>query len=160
AGGVAGGGRAALLRIPRRAARDLRPAARGLGRVRVRRSARAVRRRLRRDEGGRLLVRLRREMRSPRILETTLRDGSYAIDFQFTARDTELICRELERAGFDLIEVGHGIGLGADEAGKGDAAESDESYMRAAASALERARWGMFCIPGIATLRHLDLAAA
>jgi 4-hydroxy-2-oxovalerate aldolase len=95
----------------------------------------------------------------PAILEVTLRDGSYAINFQFTARDTAIICTKLEEAGFRRIEVGHGIGLGASRAGKGQAAETDEAYMRAAASALTVAKWGMFCIPGIATLEDLDLAA-
>ena len=41
----------------------------------------------------------------------------------------------------------------------GVAAETDEGYMRAAADTLKRANWGMFCIPGIATLEHVDLAA-
>ncbi len=97
--------------------------------------------------------------KSPQILETTLRDGSYAINFQFTAADTAIICAELERVGFDLIEIGHGVGLGASQKGKGQAAESDETYMRAAAEALSRARFGMFCIPGIAELGHVDMAA-
>ena len=98
-------------------------------------------------------------MNTPEILETTLRDGSYAIDFAFTAADTAVICAELEAAGFDLIEIGHGVGLGASEQGVNVAAETDEGYMRAAAETLTKARWGMFCIPGIARLEHLDLAA-
>ncbi len=93
------------------------------------------------------------------ILECTLRDGSYAINFQFTATDTAQIAGALEQAGFPYIEVGHGIGLGASEKGMGAAAETDEAYMRATAETLTSARWGMFCIPGIATLDHLDLAA-
>ena len=96
---------------------------------------------------------------TPALLEVTLRDGSYAIDFQFTAADTATLCRELERAGVGLIEIGHGIGLGASEAGHGLAAETDEPYMRAAADTLRRAKWGMFCIPGVATLAHVDRAA-
>lgn len=96
---------------------------------------------------------------TPRLLETTLRDGSYSINFQFTAADTATLCRELERTGFDLIEIGHGIGLGASEAGLGAAAETDEGYCKAAASVLTRARWGMFCIPGVARLEHIDQAA-
>jgi 4-hydroxy-2-oxovalerate aldolase len=94
-----------------------------------------------------------------RLLETTLRDGSYAIDFQFTASDTSIICHELEEAGFEMIELGHGVGLGATELGKEPAIETDEGYMRAAAETLKRSSWGMFCIPGIANLGHLDLAA-
>ncbi len=93
------------------------------------------------------------------ILETTLRDGSYAINFQFTAADTAIICAELEKAGFEFIEIGHGVGLGASEKGMGQAAETDEVYLKSAAEALSRARFGMFCIPGVATLEHLDLAA-
>lgn len=99
-------------------------------------------------------------MKRPRILDTTLRDGSYVINFQFTARDTAIIARELETCGFELIEIGHGVGLGASEAGYGQAAESDASYLEAAAGAIKDAQWGMFCIPGIAKLEHVDLAAS
>lgn len=95
----------------------------------------------------------------PEIMEVTLRDGSYVIDFQFTAADTALIAGALERVGFRLIEIGHGIGLGASEAGMGQAAETDVAYMKAAAETLKRAQWGMFCIPGIAQLKHIDMAA-
>jgi 4-hydroxy-2-oxovalerate aldolase len=96
---------------------------------------------------------------SPQILECTLRDGSYAINFQFTAIYTRLVTAALERVGFRLIEVGHGIGLGANEAGMGKAAATDEAYMRAASDAVEKAKVGVFCIPGIARLDHVDLAA-
>lgn len=95
----------------------------------------------------------------PRILDTTLRDGSYAINFQFTAADTEIICSELEKAGFDLIEVGHGVGLHASESGHGEAVETDEGYLKAAAKAVKKAKFGMFCIPGVARLEDLDMAA-
>ena len=100
-----------------------------------------------------------REDKTVKILEVTLRDGSYAIDFKFTASDTALICGELEGLGFGLIEIGHGIGLGASRAGLGKAVESDETYLRVAAETLKKANWGMFCIPGIATLEDIDMAA-
>lgn len=96
---------------------------------------------------------------APDILEVTLRDGSYLIDFQFTAQDTATIAAVLESAGFRWIEIGHGLGLGASRAGKGEAAAADEEYLAAAAGALRTARWGMFCIPGIATLDDLRKAA-
>jgi 4-hydroxy-2-oxovalerate aldolase len=98
-------------------------------------------------------------MQSPTILETTLRDGSYAINFQFTAADTVIIGKALEDAGFEMIEIGHGVGLNASNSGKGQAVDTDESYLRAGAEAFQKARWGMFCIPGIATLDHVDMAA-
>jgi 4-hydroxy-2-oxovalerate aldolase len=93
------------------------------------------------------------------ILECTLRDGSYVIDFQFTVRDTMIIASALENAGFNLIEIGHGVGMNASNAGKGVAAATDEQYLEAAATALKRAKWGMFFIPGIGRHEDLELAA-
>jgi 4-hydroxy-2-oxovalerate aldolase len=93
------------------------------------------------------------------IMECTLRDGSYVIDFQFTARDTIIIASALENAGFNLIEIGHGVGMNASNCGKGVAAATDEEYLQAAASTLKRAQWGMFFIPGIGRHEDLELAA-
>jgi len=98
-------------------------------------------------------------MESPKLLETTLRDGSYAIGFSFTVSDTKMICSELEDAGFDWIEIGHGVGLNASNAGYGKAVQTDEEYLQAASSVLKRAKFGMFCIPGIARIEDIDLAA-
>lgn len=95
-----------------------------------------------------------------KILDTTLRDGSYAINFGFTASDTATIASALDGAGFEFIEIGHGVGLGASERGFGVAVETDEAYMQAAAEVLQTARFGMFCIPGIATLDDVDLGAS
>lgn len=92
------------------------------------------------------------------ILETTLRDGSYAVDFQFSVGQTAMIAHELEKAGFGLIEVGHGVGIGATRAGRGRAKHSDLAYLRAARGALTKAKFGMFCIPGIAQLEELQAA--
>ena len=68
------------------------------------------------------------------ILDTTLRDGSYTIGYQFTADETALIAQGLELAGVNYIEIGHGLGLGADRAGKGGQAVTDVVYMRACAN--------------------------
>jgi len=103
--------------------------------------------------------RLRLPVPDLQLLECTLRDGSYVIDFQFTERDTMIIAAALENAGIDLIEIGHGVGLNASAAGKGVAAATDEAYLRAAARTLKRARWGMFFIPGIGRHEDLEMAA-
>lgn len=92
------------------------------------------------------------------ILDTTLRDGSYVTDFQFTAADTAWMARELEAAGIDWIEIGHGLGFNASVHYK-TAAATDAEYIRAARGALTRAKFGMFCIPGIARVDDLDMAA-
>ncbi|HEY1679258.1 MAG TPA: hypothetical protein VGG04_16190 [Candidatus Sulfotelmatobacter sp.] len=96
---------------------------------------------------------------TPDILEVTLRDGSYLIDFQFTAQDTSTIASALEEVGFRWIEVGHGLGLNASRAGKGLAAATDEAYLEATAGALKLAKWGMFFIPGIGREEDIRLAA-
>jgi 4-hydroxy-2-oxovalerate aldolase len=92
------------------------------------------------------------------VLDCTLRDGAYMIDFQFTAEDTAVICAAMEDAGFRTIEVAHGLGLGASGPRWGVAAATDEEYLRAAATTLKEARFGTFFIPGIGTRDHLELA--
>jgi 4-hydroxy-2-oxovalerate aldolase len=95
----------------------------------------------------------------PDILDVTLRDGSYLIDFQFTMEDTATIAAALEDIGLNWIEIGHGLGLNASQAGKGLAAATDEEYLEAASQALGRAKWGMFFIPGIGREEDIRLAA-
>jgi 4-hydroxy 2-oxovalerate aldolase len=96
----------------------------------------------------------------PAILDCTLRDGSYVIDFGFTRNDTETFVRRLAECGFPYVEIGHGIGLGASAKGMGVAAASDAEYMASAAWCREKIKWGMFCIPGIASIEDVDLAAS
>jgi len=93
-----------------------------------------------------------------KLLDTTLRDGSYEVNFSFTSSDTSLICKQLEDAGLNYIEIGHGLGFNASRLGYGKASQTDEEYMIAAEEVLSKAKYGMFCIPGIARLEDLDLA--
>ncbi len=94
-----------------------------------------------------------------KILDTTLRDGSYVVDFKFTVQDTMDISAGLQDAGIELIEVGHGIGLGATRKGISPAIVSDEEYAKAASQVVSKADWGMFCIPGIAELDDISMCA-
>lgn len=93
------------------------------------------------------------------ILDTTLRDGSYVVDFQFTAQDIAIISGQLDQARVPYIEIGHGLGLGASRNHDMKAAESDEKYLFAAASVIKKARWGCFFIPGIGTIADIESAA-
>jgi 4-hydroxy 2-oxovalerate aldolase len=92
------------------------------------------------------------------ILETTLRDGNYVVDFQFTARDTGWLAGRLEACGMNFIEIGHGLGIGASQVGAA-AAASDAEYIVAAKAAVDRAKIGMFAIPGIAEVDDISAAA-
>lgn len=97
-------------------------------------------------------------MKKIKLLDTTLRDGSYATNFSFTADDTAIICQELEKSGIELIEIGHGLGINASSSGYGKTPATDEEYMTAAKNTLKKSKYGMFCIPGIARLEDLDIA--
>ncbi|MFY9980467.1 MAG: hypothetical protein WAK22_19730 [Candidatus Sulfotelmatobacter sp.] len=92
------------------------------------------------------------------ILECTLRDGSYAVDFKFTENDTAALAGVLGRLGFRWIEVGHGIGLGAAKAGKGTMPSGDERYIEVAKRAAPHAQIGCFFIPGIGNADQLKSA--
>lgn len=46
-----------------------------------------------------------------KLLDTTIRDGSYAVDFKFTCDDVANIAEKSEKLGFQYIEIGHGQGL-------------------------------------------------
>lgn len=94
-----------------------------------------------------------------KILDTTLRDGSYVIDFQFTAKDTAIISAAVDDAGIPFIEVGHGVGLNGTSRPKMHAAATDEEYLNATAQSVKSAKWGMFFIPGIGRLEDIVLAA-
>lgn len=92
------------------------------------------------------------------ILECTLRDGSYAVDFKFTENDTATLAGVLGRLGFRWIEIGHGVGLGAADAGRGAAPACDERMIEVAKQSAPDAQIGCFFIPGVGTADHLRSA--
>jgi len=101
------------------------------------------------------------DQRSPEveILDCTLRDGSYAVDFQFSEATIRSVLSGLEGSGVRFIELGHGLGLNAAERTPHATRVSDARCLHIASEVLTTASWGMFCIPGIAELDHLRQAA-
>ncbi len=94
------------------------------------------------------------------ILDCTVRDGSYAVDFKFTAADTALLVELLDGAGITYIEIGHGLGLGASAAGKGRAPSLDVDVLERSLAVARNARLGAFFIPGIGSDDDLRMAAS
>lgn len=92
------------------------------------------------------------------ILDTTIRDGSYAVDFKFTCGDVRDISEKLEKLGIEYIEIGHGQGLNASSPEHGIALHSDIEYMEAAREVVKNGKFGFFCIPGIARIEDLHIA--
>jgi len=91
----------------------------------------------------------------PIILDCTIRDGNYAVDFKFNVSDTTLIACQLASLGIEWIEVGHGLGLGAMSAGKGDMPASDEELIEAAKKSCGQSKVGAFFIPGVGKAEDL-----
>lgn len=91
-----------------------------------------------------------------KIMDVTLRDGSYAINFQFSEYETENVCHGLYESGIDYIEIGHGVGLDGSSSANGIALCTDEEYLGAAKRGAPHAKIGMFCIPTHAKLESLD----
>lgn len=91
------------------------------------------------------------------ILDTTIRDGSYALDFKFTTKDVSRICHRLEKLNIEYVEIGHGQGLNASSLEHGIALHSDKEYMDAAMKECCKSKVGFFCIPGIARMEDLDM---
>lgn len=91
------------------------------------------------------------------ILDVTLRDGGYEVDFQFSRTDVRKVGHALEDAGVKYIEIGHGQGLNASNPTNGLALRTDLEYMSAAQEALTTSHFGFFCIPTFARISDLDL---
>lgn len=89
------------------------------------------------------------------IVDTTLRDGMSSVSHQFTAKNVADIAAGLDKGGVRIIEVAHGIGLGASSIQYGFAAETDVDYVRAAVGAVEDADIAVLYVPGIATIGEL-----
>jgi 4-hydroxy 2-oxovalerate aldolase len=84
----------------------------------------------------------------PRIVETTIRDGSYEVEFQYTREDLIILAGLLDEAGFSYIEVGHGRGLAGHLRGNRPALD-DEQHLRTARDVVKRAKLGaIICFTG------------
>ncbi|MGN0005692.1 MAG: 4-hydroxy-2-oxovalerate aldolase [Candidatus Gastranaerophilaceae bacterium] len=93
-----------------------------------------------------------------KIMDTTIRDGSYAVDFKFTCKDVSNIVSKLVNLGIEYIEIGHGMGLNASSPEHGISLYSDVEYIEAARKVAGNSKLGMFCIPGIARIEDLTTA--
>ncbi len=93
-----------------------------------------------------------------KILDTTLRDGSYVVDFQFSQEDTVNISQTLENFDLEFIEIGHGLGLGAYKLEEYDSLCNDFEYMNCINRKKESTKYGVFFIPEIGNFKDIDLA--
>lgn len=97
-------------------------------------------------------------MRSVKIIDTTLRDGSHALHHQYTPEQVYNIAAGLDKAGVYAVEVGHGAGVGGSILLYGLARHSDRELLTAAAKALKNAKLAVLLVPGLGTMEDLKEA--
>ncbi len=82
------------------------------------------------------------------ISDSTLRDGNHAIKHQLSADDIKWYAKAIDEVGIDIVEVGHGNGLGASSLQLGEARVSDVDALKVAREELKRTKLGVHIIPG------------
>lgn len=90
------------------------------------------------------------------ILDCTIRDGSYVVDGNWTQEEVKNITQGLSDNNISYIEVGNGVGLGAQRCGVISKC-TDEQFIQTAASVKGKSKIGMFFIPGIGELSDIKL---
>jgi 4-hydroxy 2-oxovalerate aldolase len=81
------------------------------------------------------------------LLDCTLRDGSYAVDFQFDEQFVTHLLSRLNQTPVSKIEIGHGIGIEAESTGIKPCNIGRIRWCEIAASTLTNKPWGMFAQP-------------
>ena len=89
------------------------------------------------------------------VQDVTLRDGMHAIRHQYGLDHIKAICKALDDAKVDAIEISHGDGLAGMSFNYGFAKETDLDYIEAAASVLEHSKLATLLLPGIGTVDDL-----
>lgn len=92
------------------------------------------------------------------ITDTTLRDGMHSINHQFTPGQMAKVAGALDKAKIDLIEVGHGDGLGGSSHQYGMSKAQDLDYLKACAEVVKNGKLTVLLLPGIGTQQDLDNA--
>lgn len=99
-------------------------------------------------------------MKPPRVVDTTLRDGSHAMRHQFTRDQVRKIVTELDAAGVPVIEVSHGDGLAGSSVQYGVSHTSEMELISEACAATTKAKIAALLLPGVGTRKELKEAVS
>lgn len=93
------------------------------------------------------------------INDVTLRDGNHAISHKINVDQISVYCTAADKAQIPIVEVGHGIGIGASSLQVGESAVDDLSMLKTAKAKLIHSKLGIHVTPGFATINK-DLKKA
>ncbi|WP_066158886.1 4-hydroxy-2-oxovalerate aldolase [Halalkalibacter krulwichiae] len=93
------------------------------------------------------------------ITEVALRDGSHAVNHQFTLDQVVNVSKALDEANVPYIEVTHGDGLGGSSLQFGLSHTNDLELIEAAAATVKNAKISVLLLPGVGTKEELKQAA-
>jgi 4-hydroxy-2-oxovalerate aldolase len=95
-------------------------------------------------------------MNKAEILDCTLRDGSYILNYNFNQFETTLISKLLFNSGINYVEVGHGVGIGANKKNSNSFC-TDEKYIESASSVKKNknSKVGSFCFSSLTSLDQI-----
>lgn len=94
------------------------------------------------------------------VLEVALRDGSHAIQHQYTVDQVREITKGLDEAKVPYIEVSHGDGIGGSSVQYGFSHTSDIELIKAAKEVTTNSKIAVLLLPGIGTVEDLKEARA
>lgn len=92
------------------------------------------------------------------ITEVAMRDGSHAINHQFTVEQVLKIAKGLDEANVPYIEVAHGDGLGGSSLQYGFSRTDEMKLIEAVVSVCKQAKVAVLLLPGIGTINELKQA--
>lgn len=99
-------------------------------------------------------------MKAPRLVDTTLRDGSHAMRHQFNREQVQTIVKSLDQAGVSIIEVTHGDGLAGSSIQYGFSKTWEMDLIEEARTAAKRAKIAALLLPGVGTRKELKDAVS
>jgi 4-hydroxy 2-oxovalerate aldolase len=94
-----------------------------------------------------------------RVTDSSLRDGSHAIQHQFTTENVRNIVAALDQAGVPVIEVTHGDGLGGSSFNYGFSLVPDQDLIATAVATARQAKIAFLMLPGLGITDDIRQAA-
>ena len=90
-------------------------------------------------------------MKTPRITDSTLRDGSHPMRHQFTVQQVTEVVKALDRARVPVIEISHGDGLGGSSIQYGFSRVPEMELISAARRVCSHSKIAVLLLPGVGT---------